>query len=48
MAEKQEFKVIVDPKSPHAFTEDDIKEAWNLHIARKGHRKIVISIGENK
>lgn len=48
MAGKQEFKVIVDPKSPHAFTEADIKEAWNLHIARKGHGKIVISIGENK
>jgi NADPH:quinone reductase-like Zn-dependent oxidoreductase len=46
MAANKEFKAILDPDSPHAFTEEGVKEAWNLHIARKGHGKIVIQVGE--
>jgi NADPH:quinone reductase-like Zn-dependent oxidoreductase len=46
MAANKEFKAIIDPSSPHAFTEEGVKEAWNLHIARKGHGKIVIQVHE--
>lgn len=44
MAANKVIKVIVDPNSPHSFTEEGVKEAWNLHIDRKGHGKIVINV----
>lgn len=45
MAARKDIKVIVDPNSPHPFTEEGVKDAWNLHIDRKGHGKIVIHVG---
>jgi len=44
MAAKKEFKVIVDSRGPFPFTTQGVRQAWNLHIARGGHGKIVIAI----
>jgi NADPH:quinone reductase-like Zn-dependent oxidoreductase len=44
MVSKEEFKVIVDPRGPFPFTTDGVRDAWNLHIARGGHGKIVIKV----
>jgi len=41
-----EFQTILDPKSPHPFTTQGVREAWNHHIARRGHGKIVINVCE--
>jgi NADPH:quinone reductase-like Zn-dependent oxidoreductase len=44
MVSTQKFKVIVDPKGPFPFTTEGVRDAWNLHIARGGHGKIVIEV----
>lgn len=44
MAATKEIKTIIDPESPHPFTTQGARDAWNKHIARKGHGKIVISV----
>jgi NADPH:quinone reductase-like Zn-dependent oxidoreductase len=44
MADKKEFKVIIDNRGPFPFTTKGVRDAWNLHIARGGHGKIVIEI----
>jgi NADPH:quinone reductase-like Zn-dependent oxidoreductase len=44
MAANKEFNTILDPESPHPFTTEGVRKAWNKHIARKGHGKIVISV----
>lgn len=46
MASEKKIDVVVDPASPHPFTEDGVRAAWNKHIARKGHGKIVIQVSE--
>ncbi|CAN8068312.1 unnamed protein product [Agarophyton chilense] len=38
------LKVVIDPESPHKFTTQGIRDAFDKMIARKGHGKIVISI----
>eukprot|EP00545_Synedropsis_sp_CCMP1620_P011832 CAMPEP_0119012636 /NCGR_PEP_ID=MMETSP1176-20130426/7108_1 /TAXON_ID=265551 /ORGANISM="Synedropsis recta cf, Strain CCMP1620" /LENGTH=348 /DNA_ID=CAMNT_0006965633 /DNA_START=90 /DNA_END=1136 /DNA_ORIENTATION=- len=43
-AADKEFRTVLDPESPHAFTAEGARDAWNKHIARKGHGKIVISV----
>jgi NADPH:quinone reductase-like Zn-dependent oxidoreductase len=43
-AASKELKTVLDPESPHAFTTEGVRAAWNKHIARKGHGKIVISV----
>jgi len=44
MAAKKEFKVVIDSRGPFPFTTQGVRDAWNLHIARGGHGKIVIAI----
>lgn len=44
MAATKEIKTIVDPDSPHPFTTQGARDAFNKHISRKGHGKIVISV----
>mmetsp|Transcript_6804 Transcript_6804/g.9746 ORF Transcript_6804/g.9746 Transcript_6804/m.9746 type:complete len:351 (+) Transcript_6804:61-1113(+) len=39
-----EIKTVLDPMSPHPFTTEGVRAAWNHHIAKKGHGKIVIQI----
>jgi NADPH:quinone reductase-like Zn-dependent oxidoreductase len=46
MVSTQKIKVIVDPRGPFPFTTEGVREAWNLHIARAGHGKIVIVVDE--
>lgn len=41
---KKVLKLVLDPESPHPFTTQGVRDAWNKHIARKGHGKIVISV----
>lgn len=43
-AASKELKAVLDPESPHPFTTEGARDAWNKHIARKGHGKIVISV----
>mmetsp|Transcript_3556 Transcript_3556/g.4002 ORF Transcript_3556/g.4002 Transcript_3556/m.4002 type:complete len:383 (-) Transcript_3556:138-1286(-) len=43
-AAKGDFQTIIDPKSPQPFTTQGVLEAWNHHIARRGHGKIVIDV----
>jgi len=45
-AVKGDVQTIIDPKSPQPFTTQGVREAWNHHIARRGHGKIVINICE--
>eukprot|EP00560_Eucampia_antarctica_P006305 CAMPEP_0197823178 /NCGR_PEP_ID=MMETSP1437-20131217/495_1 /TAXON_ID=49252 ORGANISM="Eucampia antarctica, Strain CCMP1452" /NCGR_SAMPLE_ID=MMETSP1437 /ASSEMBLY_ACC=CAM_ASM_001096 /LENGTH=347 /DNA_ID=CAMNT_0043422195 /DNA_START=85 /DNA_END=1128 /DNA_ORIENTATION=+ len=45
-AANEDFKTILDPKSPHPFTTQGVREAWNHHIAKRGHGKIVINVCE--
>mmetsp|Transcript_20603 Transcript_20603/g.48901 ORF Transcript_20603/g.48901 Transcript_20603/m.48901 type:complete len:390 (+) Transcript_20603:2-1171(+) len=40
------LKVTLDVKSPHSFTTQGVRDAFNHHIARKGHGKIVIQLVE--
>jgi len=47
-ADKGDFKTIIDPKSPHPFTTQGVREAWNHHIDRRGHGKVVINVCEEK
>jgi len=47
-AAKGDFKTVLDPKSPHPFTTQGVREAWNHHIARRGHGKIVINVCEEE
>lgn len=44
MAARKEFKVVVDQRGPFPFTTEGVRDAFNLHIARGGHGKIVIEI----
>lgn len=44
MAANQELKVVIDPRGPFPFTTQGVRDAFNLHIARGGHGKIVIEI----
>jgi hypothetical protein len=44
MAANKEFKVVIDPRGPHPFTTKGVRDAFNLHIARGGHGKIVVEI----
>jgi len=44
MAAKKEITTILDSQSPHEFTTEGVREAWNKCIARKGHGKIVIAV----
>jgi NADPH:quinone reductase-like Zn-dependent oxidoreductase len=44
MVSSQKFKVILDPRGPFPFTTEGVRDAWNLHIARGGHGKIVIEV----
>ena len=44
LAASKKIKTVLDPESPHPFTTQGVRNAWNKHIARKGHGKIVISV----
>ena len=44
MAANKEFKVVIDSRGPFPFTTQGVRDAFNLHIARGGHGKIVIEI----
>lgn len=44
LASSKKIKTVLDPESPHAFTTQGVRDAWNKHIARKGHGKIVITV----
>ena len=44
MVSEQKFKVVLDPRGPFPFTTEGVRDAWNLHIARGGHGKIVIEV----
>ena len=48
MASQQEqFKAIVDSQSPYPFTTEGVRKAFNQHMARKGHGKIVIAVDQD-
>lgn len=38
------LKVVIDPASPHEFTTEGVRAAFNLMVARGGHGKVVISV----
>ena len=40
----KKLRVVLDSESPHPFTTQGVRDAWNKHIARKGHGKIVITV----
>lgn len=40
----KKIRVVLDSESPHPFTTQGVRDAWNKHIARKGHGKIVITV----
>ena len=44
MVSTKRIKAILDPDSPHPYTTQGVRDAWNKHIARKGHGKIVITV----
>jgi NADPH:quinone reductase-like Zn-dependent oxidoreductase len=44
LASSKKIVTILDPESPHPFTEQGVRDAWNKHISRKGHGKIVIEV----
>eukprot|EP00178_Gracilaria_changii_P023392 TRINITY_DN70832_c0_g1_i1.p1 TRINITY_DN70832_c0_g1~~TRINITY_DN70832_c0_g1_i1.p1 ORF type:complete len:355 (-),score=64.63 TRINITY_DN70832_c0_g1_i1:365-1429(-) len=44
IVEEGALKVVIDPESPHKFTSQGVRDAFEKMIARKGHGKIVISI----
>ncbi|KAI0559396.1 alcohol dehydrogenase [Gracilaria domingensis] len=48
IVEADEIKVVIDPESPHSFTTQGVRDAFDKMIARRGHGKIVISIRENE
>jgi NADPH:quinone reductase-like Zn-dependent oxidoreductase len=45
LAEKQEIRVVID--SVHPFTTQGVRDAFNRHIARAGHGKIVVKIADD-
>ena len=40
------FKVVQDPASPFPFTEQGVKDAFNLMMSRRAKGKVVISLVE--
>jgi len=42
-----QLNVVVDPKGPFPFTTEGVIAAFNLHIQRGGHGKIVIKIDQD-
>jgi NADPH:quinone reductase-like Zn-dependent oxidoreductase len=44
LASTKKIVTVLDPESPHSFTEQGARDAWNKHILRKGHGKIVIEV----
>ena len=40
----KKIRVVLDSESPHPYTTQGVRDAWNKHIARKGHGKIVITV----
>lgn len=38
------LKLVLDPFSPHPFTEDGVKDAFEILEHRKGHGKIVVEV----
>jgi len=38
------LKIVVDKRSPHPFTTEGVREAFQLHMDRSGHGKIVVSL----
>ena len=44
LAASKKIKTVLDPESPHPYTTQGVRDAWNKHIARKGHGKIVITV----
>lgn len=44
LVDQEQLKIVLDSRSPHAFSTSGVREAFNLHIQRQGHGKIVIKV----
>lgn len=40
------FRIVQDPVSPFPFTEQGVKDAFNLMMSRRAKGKVVISLAE--
>mmetsp|Transcript_2131 Transcript_2131/g.4459 ORF Transcript_2131/g.4459 Transcript_2131/m.4459 type:complete len:356 (+) Transcript_2131:191-1258(+) len=46
--QKGSLRPVVDVRSPHPFTTQGVRDAFNLLVQRKGHGKIVIQVAKSE